>query len=258
MSIRVMTRVWDESPFDQTTLLVLLALADHADDDGRCWPAIPTIARKARCSERWARQVIAELEESGWLTRDLRPGNSTLYRIVFPATPEPQFTPEQTSPLNPSSSPPRNPSSPHPGTPVPMNHKEPSLEPSLSSPAILAVDAPTVSDVVLSLCDHLADRVAENTGKRPRITKRWHDAARLMLERDKYTPDQIRGAITWCQDSEFWRANVLSMPTLREKYPTLRLHAQRGTTKRPSVVGERRAQALHLIAEFEQAEAAGQ
>jgi hypothetical protein len=32
-------------------------------------------------------------------------------------------------------------------------------------------------------------------------------------------------AIDWCQSDPFWRANILSMPKLREKYETLRLRA---------------------------------
>lgn len=125
-----MTRVWDEAPFEKTTLLILLCMADHANDEGVCWPAIPTLAKKARCSERWARDIVAELEQKGWLERDLRPGRATMYKVLFPPTPEPQFTPEDTSPLKQASPPPRNPTSGDPGTPVPMNHKEPPSQPS--------------------------------------------------------------------------------------------------------------------------------
>ena len=101
MSIKIMSRVWDESPFDQTALLIQLCLADHADDDGRCWPSIPRLAKKARCSERWARDVIKELAEKGYLEREVRAGKSTMYRLLFPAqVPEPGITPAGTSPLN--------------------------------------------------------------------------------------------------------------------------------------------------------------
>ena len=41
--------------------------------------------------------------------------------------------------------------------------------------------------------------------------------------------DQIIAAIDWCQSDEFWRANILSLPKLREKYDALRLQAQRGS-----------------------------
>jgi len=77
------------------------------------------------------------------------------------------------------------------------------------------------------LCAHLADRIEANGSKRPAITKRWRDSARLMLDRDGRTEQQVTTAIDWCQDSEFWRSNILSMPKLREKYDQLRLQASR-------------------------------
>lgn len=82
-------------------------------------------------------------------------------------------------------------------------------------------------DDVARLCDHLADRIESNGAKRPSVGKAWHDAARLMLDRDGRTEQDVHAAIDWCQDDEFWRSNVLSMPKLREQYDRLRLQAQR-------------------------------
>ena len=77
------------------------------------------------------------------------------------------------------------------------------------------------------VCTHLADRIEANGCKRPAIGKKWRDAARLMIDRDGRTEQQIMTAIDWCQDNEFWRSNILSMPKLREKYEQLRLQAGR-------------------------------
>jgi len=84
------------------------------------------------------------------------------------------------------------------------------------------------------ICDHLARLVAENGSKAPTVTARWRDSARLMLDRDGRTEQEIHGAIDWCQADEFWRGNILSLPKLREKYDQLRLQAQRrsGSTSR--------------------------
>lgn len=78
------------------------------------------------------------------------------------------------------------------------------------------------------LCELLADRIEANTGKRPNIGKRWLDAARLLLTADCRTVEQVEYLITWSQDDEFWRANILSMAKLREKQDTLilRIKAQ--------------------------------
>lgn len=78
---------------------------------------------------------------------------------------------------------------------------------------------------VLKICNHLADRVEANGSKRPKVSKEWLDEGRRLLDLDKRSVEQVIAAIDWCQDSNFWRGNVLSMPKLREKYDQLRLAA---------------------------------
>ena len=59
-----MTEVWDHSEAEGTALLVMLALADHADDETRsCWPSIGRIARKCRVHPDTARRHLHALEE---------------------------------------------------------------------------------------------------------------------------------------------------------------------------------------------------
>jgi hypothetical protein len=69
MSVKVMSLVWERGPFEGGSLLVMLALADWANDEGECWPSVPTIAEKARMGERNARYVLKKLEGDGWLGR---------------------------------------------------------------------------------------------------------------------------------------------------------------------------------------------
>jgi len=103
---------------------------------------------------------------------------------------------------------------------------DPTIDADASTSRELALhDAPTRLDV-RRLCDHLAQRIHDN-GVNPKPGKKWHDAARLMLDRDGRTEQQVHAAIDWCQDDEFWRSNILSMPKLREKYDQLSLQAQR-------------------------------
>ena len=96
---------------------------------------------------------------------------------------------------------------------------------------------PSSREDVERLCVHLADRIEGNGSKRPNITQDWRTAARLMIDRDGRTEEQIRTAIDWCQDDEFWMRNVMSMPTLRKQYDRLRLAAQqqqRGSSAKPA------------------------
>lgn len=89
------------------------------------------------------------------------------------------------------------------------------------------VPAKPPRDDALRLCTHLANRIEANGSKRPTITQKWLDAARLLIDNDGRTEEQVTIAIDWCQDSEFWRGNILSMPKLREKYDQLRMQAMR-------------------------------
>ena len=61
MSIRIMTWVWAHSPYSGERLLLHLALADFANDEGVCFPSHGTLAKKARCSQGWVSQTIKQM-----------------------------------------------------------------------------------------------------------------------------------------------------------------------------------------------------
>lgn len=65
MSIKVMHDVWERAEQEGGSLLVLLALADYADDHGCCWPDRASVAKKARLTERQTTNVIAQLVNDG-------------------------------------------------------------------------------------------------------------------------------------------------------------------------------------------------
>lgn len=90
MSIRVMTRVWDDSRQSGTDLLALLALADRADEYGVCWPGVADIAARCRCSERHVRRMLRRLEQSGELYTLVGYGRNrtSLYLITLGLTSE--------------------------------------------------------------------------------------------------------------------------------------------------------------------------
>ena len=56
-----MTWVWANSPYSGERLLLHLALADYANDDGVCFPSHATLAAKARCSTGWVSQTIKQM-----------------------------------------------------------------------------------------------------------------------------------------------------------------------------------------------------
>lgn len=68
MSVRVMTAVWALDLGDSQKI-VLLALADSANDEGHCWPSMTSLVRKCSKSERTIQGVIKQLVDAGHLTR---------------------------------------------------------------------------------------------------------------------------------------------------------------------------------------------
>ena len=81
------------------------------------------------------------------------------------------------------------------------------------------------------LCILLRDLVVANGSKPPTIGPGWHTAARLMLVADGRDPKAAERLMRWCQADEFWKANVLSMPTFRKKYDQLRLAGNRAISE---------------------------
>lgn len=94
------------------------------------------------------------------------------------------------------------------------------------SPSPLVPALPDRDDVE-RICQHMANRVETNGSKRPKVTKAWRDAARLMLDNDKRSEEQIHAAIDWCQNDDFWKGVVMALPKLRKQYDAMRLQAQR-------------------------------
>lgn len=79
-----MARVWEESSHSGSDLLMLLAIADFADDDGNAYPAVSTLARKCRMQPRNARYILQVLQTSGELkiVTNAGPKGANRYRVL--------------------------------------------------------------------------------------------------------------------------------------------------------------------------------
>ena len=74
MSIRMMAVVW-ELDLPPTEKLVLLIIADHADDNGQnAYPGIARIARRASLSERQVQRILSDLVKRNLLVIDRQRG----------------------------------------------------------------------------------------------------------------------------------------------------------------------------------------
>lgn len=88
MSVRAIAWAWEQDTETQSAKLVLLALADHADHDGVCWPGMRHVEAKAGVSRRTVFRAISSLTKAGLIeaderTRDDGGRSSNLYRLVI-------------------------------------------------------------------------------------------------------------------------------------------------------------------------------
>jgi hypothetical protein len=240
LAISVSTWVWEHSQSRHGARLVLLRIADGMrTENGWTWPSVEELRRKANLTERAVRAAIGELEALGELEvqRNTGPGGCNRYRVLpYPCkdcrcifcTPPEKIAPPQSSQVDgqegadfagADSSGGANISAGGadfaPGTV--KNRKRSSSKKNAGEPQ---------RDDVDRICAHLVERIVANGSKKPEITETWKREARLLLDADKRTEQQVHDAIDWCQSNPFWCGKVMSMQKLRQKYDQLRLEAK--------------------------------
>ena len=67
MSIKIMSWVLDHSPYEGKARLIHVVLADHANDDGVCWPSQVKIAARAGCSVEHVRVTVKQMIEDDYV-----------------------------------------------------------------------------------------------------------------------------------------------------------------------------------------------
>ena len=91
-----MSAVWERDDLTSTQKLVLLALADWANDEGLCWPSIDRVALKASLTSRGVQKTIRSLEEMQFLRKEEIKGRGNKYWVSMPTNdvhPRTTFTP---------------------------------------------------------------------------------------------------------------------------------------------------------------------
>ena len=84
-----MSRVWDSNRQSGTDLVILLALADRASEDGVCWPSLEALAERARLADtRHVRRILRKLEQQGeiYTIPGAGRGNTSLYLVCVGMT----------------------------------------------------------------------------------------------------------------------------------------------------------------------------
>lgn len=88
MSVRLIANVLDNvHGLPHGAKLLLLCLADYADDKGRCWPSFQSVAERSDMSRRHVIRTVQELETLGFLSRaEERPYKPTVYQLHIPTS----------------------------------------------------------------------------------------------------------------------------------------------------------------------------
>lgn len=173
-----------------TQKFVLVALCDSANDQGECYPSVPTLAEKCSMGVRTVQEAIVALEAVGCLRREFRAGRSTVYWLdpaaELSTTPAPAASRASRIPQEPHPTPagaaPPPPQEPHP-TPAPaapITVNEPSVEPpkKQKKPPALTVDASLLVEAGFSpeVADEFIACKAER--KAPLTPRAWADHLR--------------------------------------------------------------------------------
>ena len=118
MSIKLMSEIWDNQDPQLTgsKLVIMLCLADHANDNGECWPSIARLAERARIAPANVTRHIKELEAAGYLIVTRTSGTHNTY--VVSATPGASAPP-------PSAPAPSHPARQHNSTPARQRNSAP-------------------------------------------------------------------------------------------------------------------------------------
>lgn len=82
MSVKVLSWVFDHSKTQWGERLVALALADAADDLGRCWPSIACLAAKANVSQATVKRATAAMVQMGELVITDRGQQTNVYQFT--------------------------------------------------------------------------------------------------------------------------------------------------------------------------------
>lgn len=240
MSIKVMTEVWEHAPFVGTDLLILLALADMANDDRECWPGLKHVAHKGRITIQQTNAVLQNLELQGVIeiihrTLPERGNISNLYRIK-PFTNWDLLTEyERSNPTNAQHTPPTNAqhgsllmdSTPPSNNATGKTGKEPSLESPLEPNTSRKREKGSKKDTIPALqMNPMKDAIVAAVGWNPDNMTRSEWGIVMATAKELCTagfdPERVMSYYAWCK-AKFPDCSVKILTTKLSEYRNARL-----------------------------------
>jgi DNA-binding MarR family transcriptional regulator len=255
VSVKVSSWVWHDKRtqgINGNELVVLLALADVANDSGMCMyfdaPEDGTqakLAKKTRVHRATLIRAVEKLVEKGLLEviqgRQHAPNG---YRIML------SQKSQSATPADSQMSHPVTQMSQIDDSDVANGDVTPSIN-VLNVRDVSSSDA--FGDDVKRLCNLLGELVEANGHKVGTIGKQWWAACDRLVRLDGYTPAQIEIIMRWSTSDEFWSANIRSMPKLREKFSTLRAQRNRELERKKPTKTSRAAAVIDMGRRLEEA-----
>lgn len=252
-----MSLVWEHSQQSGSSLLVLLALADFADDDGYCYPSVARLAKKARLSERATQYALRDLEEAGELSVERGGGRrkanrykvQTLRHIPLDTVQDVQDNPrDMAHDLHPLKE----------ETPQPVRRNQrkgakydrKTVQPIAPEPSLRTVNTPPASDdagsdvkpydLFAAFCDELGTdpHVLDNQSLTKQLGK-----AKELIRRD-VSVDEVR-AYTGFLMSLSWRDKPIDMFTVADGIAAWRLNGRPASSQTRAAPPGQRVQDLY-------------
>jgi hypothetical protein len=219
-----MSWAWEQTTRSAGHKLVLLALADHAGDDFRCFPSTGRIAAKTGFQIRTARRYIDALVADGLVhkTERRRRPDGSLSTWVYElnqchpgasGTPMPVAPEARTSDIGMV-------------TPVtPQERAEPSENHQITVSSRVS-DVEVIDTNAHRLCELLADSIERRGSKRPTITDAWRTDMERLTRIDGRPVTDIERVIGWLDGGRddiatFWAPNIRSPHKLRAKWDVM-------------------------------------
>ena len=222
-----------------TRKLVLLKLADNANDKGECFPSYQHIADHCEVSRRSVISHIDVLIKMGLVEKKLRKNqdgsSSNLYILHLEKGSENISPPsERISPPSENGSlPPSENISPITNHSInqSINHIDLSLQ--TKTPATSPAKKFSFTEMDLAMAKEMFARIQKlNPNHKQPNFEAWANDIRLLSERDGKSHPEIIELFEWANQDHFWQANILSPRKLREKWDVLVLQRNRQTKPR--------------------------
>ncbi len=155
-----MSACWPLQGMSPAQKAVLISLADQANDQGVCWPAVDSIAMRCCLSKRAVQQAIKWLRGAGIVSVEERQGRSTMYSVTPAAYAPPQemhpssiCTPAANAPTPADAAPPPPQDlHPTPADAAPRTVIEPTREPSGEPSPLPTRSGPAAGEALQEAC----------------------------------------------------------------------------------------------------------